>query len=604
MLNDSLTNECLPLSCRRAVLTLLPKKGDLQLIKNWRPVSLLCTDYKLLSKVLASRLSKVMEQVVHPDQTYCVPGRLISDNIVLIRDLLEISKLFDLKMGIVSIDQEKAFDRVEHKYLWETLIAFGFTPGFINKIKTLYFNVQSVLKINGVLSAPFQVQRGIRQGCPLSGMLYSLAFEPLLHKLRSVLQGVILPGCNIPLKLSAYADDLVIMVDNQQDIDMLTNIVAQYGTISSAKVNWSKSEALSIGGVMEKKCQLSAGLNWKTDGGLKYLGVFLGEEPFVLKNWESFLERIKGRFARWKWILPKMSYRGQVLIINNLISSTLWHRLSCVDPPSDLLSKIQVLLVDFFWDRLHWTLQSVLFLPKDEGGQGLIHLSSRGATFRFQFVQRFLCGPKDLVWRPLACTILNKLGGLGLDRTLFLMDLRQLNTSGLPSFYRGLFKVWNLFKKERTEHHSSLYWLLQEPVVYGTRLSATGQIGPSLLREFCMSNVVTLGHVIQFAGANMDNALFLVSHLKMHSVRVIASLLKKWKEALTDSECTLLNLYCNGSVQPSVDDFFPLVRIFPDFKDCTGFFLKIENSNVYVHDADKKLIYRLVVKILNKDKLN
>ncbi len=244
VLNDSLTNECLPLSCRRAVLTLLPKKGDLQLIKNWKPVSLLCTDYKLLSKVLASRLSKVMEQVVHPDQTYCIPGRLISDNIVLIRDLLEISKLFDLKMGIVSMDQEKAFDRVEHKYLWETLIAFGFTPGFINKIKTLYFNVQSVLKINGVLSAPFQVQRGIRQGCPLSGMLYSLAFKPLLHKLRSVLQGMTLPGCNIPLKLSAYADDLVIMVDNQQDIDMLTNIVAQYGKISSAKVNWSKSEAL------------------------------------------------------------------------------------------------------------------------------------------------------------------------------------------------------------------------------------------------------------------------------------------------------------------------------------------------------------------------
>ncbi len=165
-----------------------------------------------------------------------------------------------------------------------------------------------------------------------------------------------------------------------------------------------------------------------------------------------------------------MSYRGRVLIINNLISSTLWHRLSCVDPPSDLLSKIQVLLVDFFWDRLHWTLQSVLFLPKDEGGQGLINLSSRGATFRFQFVQRFLCGPKDLVWRPLACTILNKLGRLGLDRTLFLMDLRQLNTSGLPSFYRGLFQVWNLFKKERTKHHTSLYWLLQEPVVYGTVL--------------------------------------------------------------------------------------------------------------------------------------
>jgi len=117
----------------------------------------------------------------------------------------------------------------------------------------------------------------------------------------------------------------------------------------------------------------------------------------------------------------------------------------------------------------------VLFLPKD-GRQGLIHQNSRGATFRFQFVQRFLCGTADLVWRPLACTILNQLGGLGLNRKLFLMDLKQLNTSGLLNFYSGLLKVWNLFKTERTEHHSALYWLLQEPVMYGTRLSATCRI--------------------------------------------------------------------------------------------------------------------------------
>ncbi|KAI2646772.1 putative 149 kDa protein [Labeo rohita] len=247
VLNNSLLNKRLPLSCRRAVLTLLPKKGDLQLIKNWRPVSLRCTDYKLLSKVLASRLTKEMDQIIGPDQTYCVPGRLISDNIVLIRDLLEVAKLFDLNIGLVSIDQEKAFDRVEQKYLWETMVAFGFTSGFINKIKRLYCNVQSVLKINGVLSAPFQVQQGIRQGCPLSGMLYSLAFEPLVQKLRSVLQGVILPGSNIPLKLSAYADDLVVIVDNQKDTDMLMDIIDQYCMISAARVNWSKSEALSLG---------------------------------------------------------------------------------------------------------------------------------------------------------------------------------------------------------------------------------------------------------------------------------------------------------------------------------------------------------------------
>ncbi|KAL6480711.1 hypothetical protein MHYP_G00117440 [Metynnis hypsauchen] len=76
VLRSSICEGILPLSCRRAVLTLLPKKGDLTELNNWRPVSLLCTDCKLLSKALATRLGKVMEQVVHLDQTYCVPGRL------------------------------------------------------------------------------------------------------------------------------------------------------------------------------------------------------------------------------------------------------------------------------------------------------------------------------------------------------------------------------------------------------------------------------------------------------------------------------------------------------------------------------------------------
>ncbi|KAI3375656.1 hypothetical protein L3Q82_003720 [Scortum barcoo] len=89
--NDCLERGRLPLSCRRAVITLLPKKGDLQELKNWRPVSLLCTDYKILPKVLASRLREVMASIIHPDQTYCVPGRLISDNVTLIRDILEVS---------------------------------------------------------------------------------------------------------------------------------------------------------------------------------------------------------------------------------------------------------------------------------------------------------------------------------------------------------------------------------------------------------------------------------------------------------------------------------------------------------------------------------
>ncbi len=91
------------------VLTLLHKKGDLTEIKCWRPVSLLSSNYKLLSKTLANRIAGVMDGVVHPDQTYCVPRRSIFDIVSLVRDVLDVSKLFNLDCGLISLDQEKAY---------------------------------------------------------------------------------------------------------------------------------------------------------------------------------------------------------------------------------------------------------------------------------------------------------------------------------------------------------------------------------------------------------------------------------------------------------------------------------------------------------------
>ena len=127
-----------------------------------------------------------------------------------LRDVIDMANILGLDVGLVSLDQEKAFDRVEHSYLCDTLAASGFSEGFIQKVRVLYSGVESILKVNGGLSAPFKVGRGVRQGCPLSGMLYSLAIEPLLQRIRLTLRGVSVPGCNVPLRLSAYADDIVI----------------------------------------------------------------------------------------------------------------------------------------------------------------------------------------------------------------------------------------------------------------------------------------------------------------------------------------------------------------------------------------------------------
>lgn len=218
-------------------------------------------------------------------------------------------------MGLISLDQEKAFDRVEHDYLWKTLQAFGFSSDFIGYIKVLYNDIESLLKVNGGLCAPFKVCRGVRQGCSLSGILYTLAIEPLLNKLRRVLEGVSVQACNSTLCLSAYADDVVIILNKQSDVDLLLKTLREFETISSARINWGKSEAVLIGKWERGVPILPSGLSWRKDG-LRYLGVFLGDET-TSKNCEGTVEKIKGHLLKWECIIKSLSYRGRTLIINN-----------------------------------------------------------------------------------------------------------------------------------------------------------------------------------------------------------------------------------------------------------------------------------------------
>ncbi|CAM2103346.1 unnamed protein product [Caretta caretta] len=118
---ESLASRFLPLSCKRAVLTLLPNKGDPCDLRNWPPVSLLSTDYKVIEKAISLWLGFVLVDVVHPNQTYAVSGRTIFDNPYLVRDLLELRCRDGLSFTLLSLDQEKAFDRVDHGYLLGTL---------------------------------------------------------------------------------------------------------------------------------------------------------------------------------------------------------------------------------------------------------------------------------------------------------------------------------------------------------------------------------------------------------------------------------------------------------------------------------------------------
>ena len=164
----------LPQSLREGAITLLYEKGDCLDAKNWRPITLLSVDYNIAAKALANHLLLVIASVVSPDQSCGIPGRFSGENIRLLQDVADFADGNGIGGAIVSLDQEKAFDRVEHSYMLKVLERMGFGSSFCQWVSLFYSNVYSAVSVNGFLTDFFQVTRGVRQGCPLSPLLYVL----------------------------------------------------------------------------------------------------------------------------------------------------------------------------------------------------------------------------------------------------------------------------------------------------------------------------------------------------------------------------------------------------------------------------------------------
>ena len=193
ILGDDLVNvfnECfeigqLSLTQRTGAITLLYKKGDVLNTANWRPITLLCCDYKIATKALCNRLLNVIGLVVSPDQSCGIPGQFMGENVCLLQNICDYSHDEAIPAAIISLDQEKAFDRVEWQFMEKVLVKMGFGPSFSKWIGLMYSCVYSKVIVNGHLTEAFPVSRGVRQGCPLSPLLYVLVTETMACRVRA-----------------------------------------------------------------------------------------------------------------------------------------------------------------------------------------------------------------------------------------------------------------------------------------------------------------------------------------------------------------------------------------------------------------------------------
>ena len=167
-----------PKTWNQAIISLIPKQTEkLNSLKYWRPISLLCTDYKILTKILANRLKQILPDIISQEQNCSIPQRTIFNNLFLIRDLIKYQKEKKNKFYLLQIDQEKAFDKIDRPFLFQTIGKLGFSKEYIQFVEILYKDNSSIIANNGFLSESVMMLRVLRQGCPLSLPLYVIQGE-------------------------------------------------------------------------------------------------------------------------------------------------------------------------------------------------------------------------------------------------------------------------------------------------------------------------------------------------------------------------------------------------------------------------------------------
>ena len=178
--NYAFKNGSLSITQKLGVISLIPKKDkDKNYLKNWRPISLLNNDYKIATKAIALRLEKVLPTIISSSQTGYVKGRYIGGSIRIISDMTSFTEAKNIPGLAVFPDFEKAFDSIEWKYLQKCLEVFNFGPQLRQWVSVLFKDITSCVLNNGFATKYFNLSRGVRQGCPLSGILFVIGVEIL-----------------------------------------------------------------------------------------------------------------------------------------------------------------------------------------------------------------------------------------------------------------------------------------------------------------------------------------------------------------------------------------------------------------------------------------
>lgn len=559
-INYSYRHGLLSINQRRGVISLLPKgnKDTLQLT-NWRPITLLCTDFKLASKVIASRLKQTLSYLINSCQTGFVSGRYIGENINTILEIIEIAEEENIPGLILSADFSKAFDNLDWDYLRQVLKYFNFGESFQQWIQLFNTNVTAVVNVNGWFTSYFNIEKGARQGDPIAAYLFILCAELLGHKFRTDTNII---GINIgdnEYKICQFADDTVIFLDGTQvSLDRSLDVLLHFSYISGLAINFQKTNVYKIGQLryMQGIFNTKQALNWSNDP-LETLGIkipILNRNEIFEINYQPKVRELELKLKRWA--NRHMSLKGKVTIVKTFGISKILYLASVLPfPPENIITNINKLIYSFIWNNKPDKIKrDVLINTFENGGLNLPHFETFCKSLKITWVKRYIMGDSNTCqWIKLIDYRLRSLGGkIVFQCNLKKVDLYNFNLKSI--FWNDVLTYWceyNFLQNTDIEcFNSQIIWMNSHIRVDNKVLYHAGCI------ENQMLTITNLYHEGKLLDRNLINIIYDVNITAMAYNSIISAIPREWKRQIArnteiNNEIVLHDKYHKLTLMPS-----------------------------------------------------
>ncbi|GKA74736.1 putative RNA-directed DNA polymerase, eukaryota, reverse transcriptase zinc-binding domain protein [Tanacetum coccineum] len=320
-----------PKGCNSSFISLIPKVPNAKFVSDFRPISLIGCQHKIIGKILANRLSSVIGSCISPEQTAFIKGRNILDGPLILNEIISWYHKRKKELMIFKVDFEKAFDSVRWDFLDLVMDKLGFGSKWRSWIHGCLKEGRSSVLVNGSPTSEFELFKGLRQGDPLSPFLFILVMEALHATIRKTMdlglfKGVSVGHANLIVSHLMYADDVIFLGEwSESNVRNLLCMLRCFYLVSGLKINVHKSNIIGVSVSNEIVNSMAKIIGCGVANfPLKYLGIPVGCNMSCCVHWNPIIQKFSSKLAHWKARL--LSVGGRLFLIKSVLGSSRMNR--------------------------------------------------------------------------------------------------------------------------------------------------------------------------------------------------------------------------------------------------------------------------------------